>query len=1481
MNPRGKRWSVLKYSLTFLIVLLLISQTGGPLYHALAQAPPTGTPGLVAYYPFDGDTRDYSGNGNHGTNSGAIFVAGKKGQALKFDGVNNYVSAPVNINPEAMPRMTMVAWVQADKVTGTVISHDNGDYDRTIDIDNRGGGTGWSAFSGSGAVLGYRPVTIGEWVFIAAVYDQNAKKVRLHVDDAVYEKAGTLGSGWNYINIGRNPSFGGTLAGTIDEVRIYNYALSAGEIATLRAGVGSTTALVPASTSIVANGDFEDPGAGASYVTRTTGQTFGGWTVDSASIDHISGYWQAASGRQSVDLSGDSAGAIRQDLSTIPGQAYILRFAIAGNPAGTAVKQMEVLWGAASVDKLSFDTTGRSTSSMGWQEREYALTATASVTRLTFRGLTAGASGAALDNVRVTASIAALPLPALTPPPAVTPTPAITPIPALRQTDAGLIAESRVAASGGTVTVPIRLERASKVGSLNFSISYAPQVLKVVRVDGGDLGRGALFQANTRDNGVIRFGVATQGTDGVTGDGPVAHIVFTVAGAAGARSSLTLGDMLVTDTGGTRLGLKLQNGSITIGTKVKGDYDGDGRLTAKDALAALKMSVKDLPEDVNLDMDNDGRVSAEDARLLLAAALSGQGTPGSSSTALPVPQPTALNFGNVLDSSESSVSGSGGGLTLQGGSVLTIPARAIDGDAKVRLMRAAVPDIVGKADLLSDVYYLAATGRPSVMQDFSLNISYDKGSLPQGMSEDSIRAYALVDRTFLYPVSGVVQKNSQAVSIKNPEVAVLDNQAATDARKVSADDIGHMQANDQQTAPRLNVTGYVLGKPTVAGAATLKCQAGTPGEVHEEDNQVFRILFLVRAPCSLAKFVSDTLTEAYGKYNATYSDSNGKPPFARLSPDNRMVVQLGNFGGVNGEYKYAYSWNGWIQIDAQEGMRNQKGLRDTLFHEMFHAVQDVYSHMTVGGRVTRWWYESTAEWAGLNSRGLSFSDMVQQEFSIFPYVLSVPIQESNSYNEGLVPYGYALLIDHVVHQKPAYLSEVLSALSSKTVIGQLYSGDQVYDHMVASGRLTQTYPDFVKDVVLATIPYPGLYHPWAQGGITETDAETRISRDRLNKSGERTTSWDQVKDQTLRARGHTFSVTMPPLTTLFFTIRSTNLTEATTVGVSLNEDGAASDNAWLITTLGEGMRGPQPPPSRTGFSPISFPGLGKNYASLWVAVFNPDPDTTKNYDLTINLKKDDKPTPEPAAGPVVYKLQGRPAQNYITDTTAPGFSFGLDSTGGAMYSHPDTAVGSVTKTVIWTGLPQEIRPGQDFAITFKSSIRVQKADKVTIYHPMTGVESWQRGGPPTETYASIATSEASYGPFLRALIGFSPVVPDQTGRPGPIFQYSPNSGNTWMPTLSTSEAWNKYGDTGSMQQLVFASNGIWSAHVDKYSPPSATKPLPLETAPVESRMQFRLRSDFKGDWPDKVVIVVEARAGVPGGSGRDGRGTITYTYVKQ
>ena len=53
----------------------------------------------------------------------------------------------------------------------------------------------------------------------------------------------------------------------------------------------------------------------------------------------------------------------------------------------------------------------------------------------------------------------------------------------------------------------------------------------------------------------------------------------------------------------------------------KGDHNSDGKLTALDALSAIKMSVGKIPVDLALDVDGSGSVTAIDARLILQSSV--------------------------------------------------------------------------------------------------------------------------------------------------------------------------------------------------------------------------------------------------------------------------------------------------------------------------------------------------------------------------------------------------------------------------------------------------------------------------------------------------------------------------------------------------------------------------------------------------------------------------------------------------------------------------------------------------------------------------------------------------------------------------------------------------------------------------------------------------------------------------------------------
>jgi hypothetical protein len=74
------------------------------------------TSGLIAWYPFNGNANDESGNGNNGSNYGATLTADRFGNANKaysFNGSTDYISIPLSIPAvtEAFDGFTISGWI--------------------------------------------------------------------------------------------------------------------------------------------------------------------------------------------------------------------------------------------------------------------------------------------------------------------------------------------------------------------------------------------------------------------------------------------------------------------------------------------------------------------------------------------------------------------------------------------------------------------------------------------------------------------------------------------------------------------------------------------------------------------------------------------------------------------------------------------------------------------------------------------------------------------------------------------------------------------------------------------------------------------------------------------------------------------------------------------------------------------------------------------------------------------------------------------------------------------------------------------------------------------------------------------------------------------------------------------------------------------------------------------------------------------------
>jgi len=201
--------------------------------------------GLVAYYPFNGNANDESGNGYHATNIGGTFVAGLRQQnsgSLHFDGASAYAQSSIsNLPPQNSPR-TLSLWIKSELRPDLLANEHIVGYGSFPPTE----GFGVGIYAGSGGRLfGYcsfndipaDKYADSGWVHFVHVYD--GLESRIYADGLLVgslrqqlrtqgNDAFTLGARQATDSANQIVNF---YRGSLDDVRLYNRALSSAEIA--------------------------------------------------------------------------------------------------------------------------------------------------------------------------------------------------------------------------------------------------------------------------------------------------------------------------------------------------------------------------------------------------------------------------------------------------------------------------------------------------------------------------------------------------------------------------------------------------------------------------------------------------------------------------------------------------------------------------------------------------------------------------------------------------------------------------------------------------------------------------------------------------------------------------------------------------------------------------------------------------------------------------------------------------------------------------------------------------------------------------------------------------------------------------------------------------------------------------------------------------------------------------------------------------
>jgi hypothetical protein len=196
---------------------------------------------LVAAFSFDeGDglmAADMSGNGNDGVISGAVWTtSARSGNALFFDGVDDSLTIEDSPSLHLSSAMTLSAWVYPTATQGSralIMQKEVAAYYLSAGSDDEAPGpAGGGTFDGVDAhVPTSDAIPLNAWTYLSVTYD--GATLRVYIDGAEVSsmpRTGALEVNANPLQIGGSTYDSEYFAGQIDEVRIYNRALSPGEI---------------------------------------------------------------------------------------------------------------------------------------------------------------------------------------------------------------------------------------------------------------------------------------------------------------------------------------------------------------------------------------------------------------------------------------------------------------------------------------------------------------------------------------------------------------------------------------------------------------------------------------------------------------------------------------------------------------------------------------------------------------------------------------------------------------------------------------------------------------------------------------------------------------------------------------------------------------------------------------------------------------------------------------------------------------------------------------------------------------------------------------------------------------------------------------------------------------------------------------------------------------------------------------------------
>ncbi len=229
--------------------------------------------GLIAYWPFDGNGNDVSGNGHNATLTNVTSTTDRFGNpngAYDFNGYSSFASVAdqtaLKLNGSDF---TLNAWVKLDSynssygsiIIGKRIPGNNNGYIWSVtgSLSSPAGVLSFGPGGSSSNAFGTSTIGLNGWHMVTSVYHYSSGSLDIYIDGKFDNSTSGIlspnGAITASLYIGKDGSNTSYLDGALDDIRMYSRALSSNEIQNFY-----NSSSVPSKTGLIAYWPFDGNG---------------------------------------------------------------------------------------------------------------------------------------------------------------------------------------------------------------------------------------------------------------------------------------------------------------------------------------------------------------------------------------------------------------------------------------------------------------------------------------------------------------------------------------------------------------------------------------------------------------------------------------------------------------------------------------------------------------------------------------------------------------------------------------------------------------------------------------------------------------------------------------------------------------------------------------------------------------------------------------------------------------------------------------------------------------------------------------------------------------------------------------------------------------------------------------------------------------------------------------------------------------------